>query len=52
MEKVEQSDCNVDFQKVTDAFIALKKKAKVLEIKGSQLVKVSSLKSLRKKGVT
>ena len=52
MAEVEQSDGNVDFQKVTDAFIALKKKAKVLEIKGSQLVKVSSLKSLRKKGVT
>ena len=38
MAEVEQSDGNVDFQKVTDAFIALKKKAKVLEIKGSQLV--------------
>ena len=49
----EQSDgINVDLQKVTDAFIALRKKAKVLGIKDSQLVKLSALKSLKKKRVT
>ncbi|KAK2556876.1 hypothetical protein P5673_021089 [Acropora cervicornis] len=52
MSEGERPGGNVDLQKVTDAFIALRKKAKVLGIKDSQLVKVSAVKSLKKKRVT
>ena len=52
MAEGERPDGNVDLQKVTDAFIALRKKAKVLGIKDSQLVKVSAVKRLKKKRVT
>ncbi|XP_068699551.1 uncharacterized protein [Montipora foliosa] len=48
----EEKDLEVDLEKLTDAFRALREKAKELGIKDSHLVKISSVKSLQKKRVT
>ena len=42
----------LDFQKVTEAFTALRKKAKELGIKDSQLAKISAVKTLKNKRIT
>ena len=52
MMAAEKEQEDVDLQKVTDAFRALRKKAKELGIKDSQLAKIAALRTLQKKRVT
>ena len=47
-----ENDQELDLQKVTDAFRALRKKARELGIKDSQLSKIAAVKNLQKKRPT
>lgn len=48
----EREQAEVNLQKVSDAFSALRKKARELGIKDAQLAKISAVKSLKKKRMT
>ena len=48
----EENEKELELQKVTDAFRALRKKARELGIKDSQLAKITAVKSLQKKRLT